>query len=76
MVKKELFKAQLETRPVAWAGNSPTKYQSSLSYQVTEKRTIRILGDPMSTEEKAIEALCKELVLWEQAMAAFKNVKL
>ena len=77
MAKKELRrKAQMVVKPVAWAGSSPTKYQAFLEYPVTEERTIRICGDPKSSEEKAIDSLCVEKLLWEEAIGAFGEVKI
>lgn len=77
MAKKELKrKAQLTVKEVAWAGKSPTKYQAFLEYQVSEERTIRICGDPKSSQEKAVDSLCVEKLLWEEAMGAFNEVKI
>lgn len=64
-------KATISTIVVSWAGDKPLKYQSSLEYQVSNNRTIRILGDPMSTKEKAEASLRAEFNKWNEAMTAF-----
>lgn len=74
MEKTNIKKAVLITKPVAWSGDAPTKYQSMLEYYVNEKRAIRILGDPKATKDAALDDLSKEFLLWEEAMLAFKNV--
>lgn len=73
---KELKKAVLTTKAVAWHEDKPTKYQSALEYQVTGKRIIRISGDPKPTQDAALESLCNERMLWEESMEAFKKVEL
>ena len=75
MAKKEK-KAELATNPVAWVDGKPIKYQSSLSYQVSEERIIRLIGDPMSTEKKALESLQSEVTLWNEAVESFNKVGL
>lgn len=74
MANESRKKAVLTTKAVAWHEDKPTKYQSALECQVTDKRIIRISGDPMPTEEDALEELCKERVLWEEAMIEFLKV--
>ena len=68
--------ATLTTKAVAWAGDIPTKYQSALEYKVSDKRIIRISGDPMPNKEKALDSLATERVIWNEALHEFNNVEL
>ena len=67
-------KATLITREVAWSNDIPTKYQAFLEYSVSDRRIIRLAGDPMSTEEAAENSLINEYMLWHEAMASFKEI--
>ena len=69
-------KAQLVVKDVAWVNEKPTKYQAFLEYNVSDKRTIRICGDPQSTKDKAIDSLCAEKILWEEAIGKFSDLKI
>ena len=51
----------------------PTKYQAQLEYVISEDRTIRLLGDPKPTMDAAMDSLCTEVMVWEEAMNAFKE---
>ena len=42
-----------------------------LEFPVSEKRTIRIMGDPKPTMDDSFSSLCEEVNIWEEAMAAF-----
>lgn len=70
MAKK---KANLITKEVAWSGDMPTMYQSMMEYQATEERVIRLVGDPKPTMVDAMDELCKEFMLWQEAMNAFSE---
>ena len=69
MEKKK--KAIMVTKAVAWTNGKPTKYQSTMEYPLNEKRTIRILGDPQPSEDKAVDSLIVEHANWKEAMSAF-----
>lgn len=66
--------ANLITKPVAWTGDKPTKYQSFLEYPLTEERAIRVFSIPKPTEKEAYEDLRCELQQWEFAIKAFRNL--
>lgn len=78
IMAKEGFnrKAQLVVKDVAWVDEKPIKYQAFLEYKVSDKRTIRICGDPQSTKDKAIDSLCAEKILWEEAISEFRELKI
>lgn len=69
-----MAKAKVTTKPVSWVSGTPIKYQSIVEYPVSKERTIRLVGDPMSTEEGALDSLTIEILKWEEAMEAFKQV--
>ena len=66
-------KATLTTEAVTWSNDKPTKYQSFLDYP-SEIRTVRLLGDPAPSKEKAIANLIKEINLWKKAIDAFQKL--
>ena len=66
-------KAVSMTKAVAWSNDKPTKYQSFLDYP-SEIRTVRLLGDPAPSKEKAIANLVKEVNLWKEAIDAFQKL--
>ena len=66
-------KATSMTKAVAWSNDKPTKYQSFLDYP-SKIRTIRLLGDPAPTKERAIANLIKEVNLWKGAIDAFQEL--
>lgn len=61
-------KVSFKTKPVAWCGESVTKYQSSASFVVSNNRTITLYGDPKSTEDAAYESLKNEISTWKKAV--------
>jgi hypothetical protein len=66
---------QLETRPVAWSGNKPTKYQSIITFNFPANgRNIRLLGDPKPSEQEAEQSLREEVTLWGIAIRHFKEI--
>lgn len=66
-------KATICVREVTWSGTKPLKYQASLSWDTEKKgRVIRILGDPMPTQETAMKSLKEEYTTWAVAMHAFR----
>lgn len=66
-------KSTIETRPVAWANDVITKYQSSVSCPVGDDRTLRILGDPKPTEEAAMSSLMSEFATWKVAIVSMNE---
>lgn len=60
-------------KPVAWAGEKVLKYQGFLEYPGPGNRTIRLVGEPRSTEQAAACSVYNELCVWEQAIGAFKD---
>ena len=66
--------AKITTREVAWVGTKPIKYQSSLEFELSERRTIHLFGEPASTKALAWENLVTEYSMWSEAMVAFKEV--
>lgn len=67
-------KATITTKAVAWAADVPIKYQSALELKVSYKRIMRISGDPMATEEQALDSLKDEYRLWQRTLDAFGKV--
>lgn len=61
-------KVTIKTIPVAWCGDTVTKYQSSASFIVNNNRAITLYGDPKSTEESAFESLKNEVMVWKEAV--------
>ena len=66
-------KFKIQTKEVAWAGNTPIKYQSSIECKIGD-RTIRLLGEPESTEEKSLDSLSLEISTWTDALRIFNSV--
>lgn len=58
-------KVSIETREVAWANGTVTKWQTIAECKVGENRTIRVVGDPKSTKETAFEAFITEFDTWK-----------
>lgn len=71
MTKKQ---ATLTIKPVAWSGEKPTKYQAYTEYPVSDKRVLRVLSSPKSTEEDAVRDLYHETKLWTDALKAFNKL--
>lgn len=61
-------KVTVETNPVSWAGETAIKFQSHVACVIDPNRTIRIFGDPESTEAKAFESLKREYAKWKFAI--------
>jgi hypothetical protein len=66
--------AKLTIKEVEWVDDKPLKYQAVIEYPVSDERTIRLLSSPMSSKTQALEDIYKELMLWDEAIAAFKNM--
>lgn len=66
-------KVKITTNPVAWSDKKVTKYQSVAEYQASKNRSIRIIGEPMPTKEKAFDSMLIELDLWGMAIGEINN---
>ena len=75
-MKQEKKTTIIRTLPVTWVGDQVTAFQTSAERQFDNGRTVRILGDPQSTVEKAEDSFFYELELWRtlitEADASFK----
>ena len=71
MTKKD---AQIEVRPVAWTGDTVNKWEARCTVQVENRqKPITIIGDPMPNEKSAVDALRKEIIYWQQAVAVSRD---
>lgn len=66
-------KVKLTTKEVAWSGNKTTKYQTMFEYTASNNRIIRLIGDPQSSEEKAMDSALNEVMLWDDAVKEFRK---
>lgn len=63
--------ATIETKEVAWSNGIITKYQTVMSYPLSDTRTIHLMGEPKSTKVDAYTSLYVEFNNWQKAMKAF-----
>lgn len=73
-VKIEKKNAQIEVRPVAWTGDTVNKWEARCTVQVENRqKPITIIGDPMPNEKSAVDALRKEIIYWQLAVAVSRD---
>ncbi len=58
----KIQKTKIEIRPVTWAGETVLKYQGFATVVRPNGEKKEMTGDPMSTEEAALESLTCEMM--------------